>query len=153
MQIVGMHAIMSYTNYDAAVVWQRFMPRRKEVSHTLNMDLYSIQVFSRGYWEQFNPSATFTKWVGVPVSQVDRVPIDMDEMIIPAGLYAVFTFVGNEQMAPAFFEKIYGEWLPNSIYDLDDRPHFEILGTKYKRSDPTSEETVWIPIKLKNNVL
>ena len=74
-------------------------------------------------------------------------------MIIPAGRYAVFTFVGNEQMAPAFFEKIYGEWLPNSVYDLDDRPHFEILGTKYKRSDPTSEETVWIPIKLKNNVL
>ena len=153
MQIIGMHAIMSYTNYDATMVWQRFMPRRKEVSHTLNMDLYSIQVFSKSYWEQFNPSATFTKWVGVPVSQIDRVPIDMDVMIIPAGRYAVFTFVGNEQMAPAFFEKIYGEWLPNSIYDLDDRPHFEILGTKYKRSDPTSEETVWIPIKLKNNVL
>ena len=153
MQIIGMHAIMSYTNYDATMVWQRYMPRRKEVSHTLNMDLYSIQVFSKSYWEQFNPSATFTKWVGVPVSQIDRVPIDMDVMIIPAGRYAVFTFVGNEQMAPAFFEKIYGEWLPNSIYDLDDRPHFEILGTKYKRSDPTSEETVWIPIKLKNNVL
>lgn len=153
MQIIGMHAIMSYTNYNAAMVWQRFMPRLKEVSHTLNRDLYSIQVFSKSYWEKFNPSATFTKWVGVPVSQIDRVPIDMDVMIIPAGRYAVFTFVGNEQMAPAFFEKIYSEWLLNSIYDLDDRPHFEILGTKYKRSDPTSEETVWIPIKLKNNVL
>jgi AraC family transcriptional regulator len=110
-------------------------------------------MFNATFWEQFNPHTTFDKWVGVPVSQIDGVPIDRDVMTISAGLYAVFTFVGNEQMAPVFFEEIYSIWLPNSIYDLDDRPHFEVLGSKYKRHDPISEETVWIPIKLKNNVL
>lgn len=29
-------------------------------------------------------------------------------------------------------------WLPNSDYLLDDRPHFELLGDKYKNNDPNS---------------
>jgi AraC family transcriptional regulator len=37
------------------------------------------------------------------------------------------------------------------MYFLDDRPHFEILGDKYKNGDPDSEEEIWIPIKQKNN--
>lgn len=40
-------------------------------------------------------------------------------------------------------------WLPASDYNLDNRPHFEVLGEKYKNNDPTSEEEIWIPIKLK----
>ena len=148
-----MKSQMSYATYNPTPLWQRFMPRRKEIQNTVGDDLYSVQVFGATFWEQFDPTASFDKWVGIEVSADDTVPSDMKLLTIPEGLYAIFTFVGNEQMAPAFFEKIYGEWLPNSIYDLDDRPHFEILGTKYKRHDPTSEETVWIPIKLKNNVL
>ncbi|WP_371811654.1 GyrI-like domain-containing protein [Flavobacterium sp. M31R6] len=38
-------------------------------------------------------------------------------------------------------------WIPNSKYDLDHRPHFEILGAKYKKDDPNSEEEIWVPIK------
>jgi len=32
---------------------------------------------------------------------------------------------------------------------LDDRPHFEVLGDKYKNADPDSEEEIWIPIRTK----
>jgi AraC family transcriptional regulator len=39
--------------------------------------------------------------------------------------------------------------LPNSAYALDDRAHFEVLGEKYKNNDPSSEEEIWIPIKVK----
>ncbi|WP_339791455.1 GyrI-like domain-containing protein [uncultured Imperialibacter sp.] len=45
------------------------------------------------------------------------------------------------------FEYIFGTWLPASAYDLDDRPHFEVLGDNYKNNDPTSEEEIWIPIR------
>ncbi|MFM9945765.1 MAG: GyrI-like domain-containing protein, partial [Bacteroidia bacterium] len=44
---------------------------------------------------------------------------------------------------------IYGTWIPNSEYNLDNRPHFEILGEKYKNNHPDSEEEIWIPIKPK----
>ncbi|MGK2861531.1 MAG: GyrI-like domain-containing protein [Chitinophagaceae bacterium] len=47
------------------------------------------------------------------------------------------------------FSYIFNTWLPPSGYDLDNRPHFEILGEKYKNDDPLSEEEIWIPIKQK----
>lgn len=46
---------------------------------------------------------------------------------------------------------IFSDWLPKSDYELDERPHFEILDEKYKNDDPNSEEEIWIPIRNKNN--
>jgi AraC family transcriptional regulator len=65
---------------------------------------------------------------------------------LQAGDYAVFNYRGSSA-DPRIFQYIYGEWIPNSEYVLDDRPHFEILGEKYKNNDPNSEEEIWIPIK------
>ncbi|HLT33108.1 MAG TPA: GyrI-like domain-containing protein, partial [Aquaticitalea sp.] len=45
------------------------------------------------------------------------------------------------------YQYIYGQWIPNSEYELDDRPHFALMGEKYK--DPESEEEFWIPIRKK----
>jgi AraC family transcriptional regulator len=46
-----------------------------------------------------------------------------------------------------FFTYIFTRWLPASGYQLDNRPHFEILGDKYKNNDPESEEEIWIPVR------
>jgi AraC family transcriptional regulator len=32
---------------------------------------------------------------------------------------------------------------------LNERPHLEVLGNKYKDNDQNSEEELWIPIKAK----
>jgi len=71
----------------------------------------------------------------------------MEFYIVPSGLYAVFIHTGAASTAPKTFEYIFETWLPNSEYLLDNRPHFEILGGKYKNEDPSSEEEIWIPIK------
>jgi putative chromate ion transporter len=68
--------------------------------------------------------------------------------IIAIILSAVFAFKGDLSLAQKTFEYIFKTWLPNSKYNLDNRPHFEILGEKYKNNDPASEEEIWIPIKL-----
>ena len=31
----------------------------------------------------------------------------------------------------------------------DDRPHFEVLGDKFSRNSPGSEEEIWVPVILK----
>ena len=49
----------------------------------------------------------------------------------------------------SIFQYIFSEWIPQSDYSVDDRPHFEVLGAKYKNNDPDSEEEIWIPIKKK----
>jgi AraC family transcriptional regulator len=64
------------------------------------------------------------------------------------GLYAVFNYKGSN-MDHSIFEYIFRSWLPDSEYYLDNRPHFEVLGDKYKNNDPSSEEEIWIPIKPK----
>ena len=38
-------------------------------------------------------------------------------------------------------------WLPAYGFVLANRPHFEVLGAKYKNNDPASEEEIWIPIQ------
>jgi AraC family transcriptional regulator len=58
---------------------------------------------------------------------------------------------GAASDGPKTFQYIFGTWLPDSEYLIDNRPHFEILGEKYKNEDPTSEEEIWIPIKPKKN--
>jgi AraC family transcriptional regulator len=74
----------------------------------------------------------------------------MEIIEIPEGLYAVFNYKGDQTNAVSFFNIIYTEWLPNSDYQLDNRPQFEILGEKYKNNDTSSEEEIWIPIKKKD---
>jgi len=67
---------------------------------------------------------------------------------LPGGLYAVFDYKGSSN-DPGIFQYIFGTWLPGSEYDIDDRPHFEVLGENYKTNDPNSEEEIWIPIRQK----
>jgi AraC family transcriptional regulator len=44
------------------------------------------------------------------------------------------------------FEYIFSEWMPKSMFKIDDRPHFEVLGNKYRNNVKDSEEEIWIPI-------
>lgn len=61
-------------------------------------------------------------------------------------MYAVFDYKGSSDDG-SVFKYIFNTWLPQSGYQLDNRPHFEVLGDKYRNSDPNSEEEIWIPIK------
>ena len=62
------------------------------------------------------------------------------------GLYAVFYCEGN---SPEVFQYIFQTWVPHSGFTLDQRPHFEVFGEKYKNNVPNSEEEIWIPIQKK----
>lgn len=148
-KLMGCKQKMNYATYNPIPLWQRFMPRRKEIMNTVNTDLFSLQVFPAGFWEHFNPTIDFEKWAAIEVTNFDVVPAEMETLVIPGGWYAVFDYKGDGNDAPAFFESIFSDWIPNSAYVVDDRPHFEILGSKYKKGDPNSEEEVWIPIRLK----
>jgi AraC family transcriptional regulator len=72
----------------------------------------------------------------------------METFVLSGGEYAVFDYKGSSNDS-SIFQYIFMNWLPNSGYNLDNRPHFEVLGEKYKNNDPTSEEEIWIPIRNK----
>ena len=126
------------------------MPRRKEITNCLSSDLFSLQIYPvLFYFQNFNPAIRFEKWAAVEVSDFELVPDNMESIILQGGLYAVFIHKGAASEGPKTFRYIFGTWLPDSDYLPDDRPHFEILGEKYKNNDPDSEEEIWIPIKHK----
>jgi AraC family transcriptional regulator len=147
-KLVGKRLKMSRADNKTDKLWKSFIPRRKEITNNLTGDLISMSVYDRDYFENFNPSSEFEKWAAIEVSDFDKIPDDMEHFILAGGLYAVFNYKGSSDDISIFLY-IFGSWLPNSDYNLDDRPHFEVLGNKYKNKDPKSEEQIWIPIKPK----
>ena len=146
-KLVGKRLTMSFADNKIGQLWKDFMPRRKEISNTLTNDLISMVVYNPTHFADFKPTNEFERWATVEVSDFDHVPNQMETFVLPGGLYAVFDYKGLNT-DNSIFQYIFGTWLPNSEYVLDDRPHFEVLGNKYKNNDPTSEEEIWIPIKL-----
>nr|WP_315200479.1 GyrI-like domain-containing protein [uncultured Flavobacterium sp.] len=147
-KLIGKRLTMSFANYKVSELWRSFMPIRKEINDKLSNDLISMTIYKPTHFLNFSPSNEFEKWAAVEVSDFDNVPSEMETFTLAGGLYAIFDYKGLNT-DDSIFRYIYGEWIPNSDYDLDNRPHFEILGDKYKNNDPASEEEIWIPIKQK----
>ena len=123
------------------------MPRRKEILNAVENKFYSLQVYPADFFQSFDIKKEFTKWAGLEILSENTIPKGMSLLTIPGGKYAVFTHVGPDT---SIFQQIYGAWIPNSAYNLDDRPHFELLDEHYKKGDPYSKEEIWIPINLRN---
>ena len=147
-KLVGKRLKMSFANYKIGELWRSFTPRRKEITNNLTSDLISMVVYKPTHFADFKLTNEFERWATVEVSDFDNVPNEMETFVLPSGLYAVFDYKGLST-DNSIFQYILGMWLPSSDYVLDDRPHFEVLGDKYKNNDPTSEEEIWIPIKTK----
>jgi AraC family transcriptional regulator len=145
--LIGMHLPMTLANNRTGELWRSFMPRRREINGCLSADLISMQVYD-SLMRPGDPTQEFDKWAAVEVANLETLPAGMESFTLPGGLYAVFHYQGSSADI-SIFQYIFGVWLPASSYQLDTRPHFEVLGEKYKNLDPTSEEDIWIPIREK----
>ena len=148
-KLVGMRASMSFTDNRTSDLWRKFMPGRNEILNVAGSGLYSVELYPPGYYDQFNPAAVFWKWACMEVKEFLPLPPGMESLILPAGLYAVFIHKGPATDGPKTYGYIFREWLPSSGFLLDDRPHFAVMGEKYRKDDPASEEEIWIPIRPK----
>ncbi len=145
-QLIGIHKEMSLTENKTSELFREFMPRRKEIHHLKDNNTFEMMAYPHGYFRSFNPSTKFTKWALAEVSAIDNIPSNMLTYTLVEGQYAVFHYKGLSSDS-SIYEYIFSKWLPNAPYQLDDRPHFNVLGEKTKINDPDSEEEIWIPIK------
>lgn len=149
-KLLGMHRKMSFANNTTLQLWQSFMPRRKEIINVKGSDLYSLEVYDNPlFFRQFNPAKEFEKWAAVEVLNHDTIPEGMYAFILPEGQYAVFVHKGLPSEGEKTYRYIFETWLPASEYELDNRPHFALMGDKYKHNSADSEEEIWIPVKHK----
>jgi AraC family transcriptional regulator len=148
-KMVGKRLTMTFSNNKTFELWRSFMPYRKEIHNCVSTDLFSLQIYPPSFFDSLNPTTEFEKWAAIEVIDFVDVPDNLITYNLQGGLYAVFLYKGLPSAASETFQYILGTWLPKSIYNLDNRPHFERLGEKYKNEDPNSEEEIWIPIKPK----
>jgi AraC family transcriptional regulator len=147
-KLIGIRIKMTLSDNKTFELWHSFMKRRREILNIVNPDLYSIQVYDQSLdFKNFNQETEFDKWAAIEVADSDKIPVGMETFVLTGGLYAVFVHKGAAKNGAKTFEYIFKTWLPDSLYLLDNRAHFELLGEKYKNDDPNSEEEIWIPIK------
>jgi AraC family transcriptional regulator len=147
-KFIGMKLKMTYAENKTGQLWGTFMPRRHEVKNRIHKGYFSLQGTDSAftmYDKTFD--RPFVKWALVEVSSFDFVPEGMEKFTLQSGKYAIFLHKGNS--IPAFIakvQKILGEWLPSSGYQLDNRPDFEVL-EENTRNNPDAEEEIWVPLK------
>jgi AraC family transcriptional regulator len=148
-KLIGKQLTMSFAENKTFQLWSSFMPQQKEIRNKTGTDLYSVEVYPSGFFENFSPINTFAKWAAAEVYDFNEIPFNMQTLIIPTGTYAVFLYKGLAEKADETYRFIFTEWLPKSEFNLDDRPHFAVMSEKYKKDNPDSEEEIWIPVKNK----
>ncbi len=132
---------------NTGVLWRTFMQNKQNIENQIQGNLYSVEVYPVDYFNSFDPNKIFEKWAAAEVSKHTQILNGFENFVIPEGLYAKFLYRGHPQMAQESFAYIFNTWLPNSIYVLDYRPHFEVMDHRYKNNDTNSEEHFYIPIK------
>lgn len=146
IELTGLALKMSLSDNKTVGLWSNFMSGIRQTNTSRPKTLYSLQLYPADYFHGFDPQQEFVKWAAADTVMFNVIPDGMEQLIVPPGLYAVFNYRGPGG-DPAIFHYIYGQWLPQSGHILDQRPHFEILGEKYKQNSPESEEEIWIPIE------
>ena len=145
-KLVGLSKKMSLSDNKTAQLWRTFSPMINKIEGKISKERISMQIYPPSYFQNFDPYREFIKWATVEVETFNAIPEELKVYELDGGTYAVFDYRGSSNDR-RIFEYIFGVWLPKSKYQLDDRPHFEVLGENYRNNDPTSEEEIWIPIK------
>ncbi len=148
--MLGMRLEMSLIDNKTGELFQKFMPRKKEIARTVSPGVYALQQYD---FKSFNPNTLFEKWACVEINSSQEVLNGMETFQLNAGLYAVFMHKGTTKDFVKTMGYITQAWAPNSAFIIDNkRPHFEYLDAKYLGpNNPLSEEEIWIPIKKKSD--
>ncbi len=138
---------MSFSQDKTHELWQSFRPMIKGIPNKMDNDKYSVQIYpDANFFKDFDPTRVFRKYAAVKVSDYGDLSEGLEQLIIPESQYALFDYMGKPSEASETFRYILCQWIPNSKYSLEDRPHIAKMGVKYKGERPDSEEELLIPI-------
>jgi AraC family transcriptional regulator len=144
--LVGVKVTTSLATDRPESYWRPFKMRLSEIDNALTEQFFSVSIMDMRSGP-FTPTTEFEKWAAVEVSNITSVPVGMEVLEIPSGKYAVFVYKGLAKDFPDTARFIYGQWIPNSGHEIDNRPHFMVMGKDYRPDDPNATELVYVPIK------
>ena len=140
---------------EIGLLWKRFMNLCEKHEgiierYSTNKDVaYEIHIQPKDYKE----TKKFYVYVGVEVTELDEMPLEMFSKVFPAVMYAIFSFKGKDMFRGG--EYIWQEWLPSSKDYEEAYPYFIQAYDKMRfhgLDDEESEIDYYIPIKRKKEV-
>ncbi len=143
-KIVGMKITTTAKTNQIPHLWTEFNPRCGEIKSIARV-AYGICPFVAK--ADFSEESPFEYIAGLEVENFDEIPKGMVTYVIPAAKYAVFTHVGTLDTLNHTYFKIHTEWFPESEYEVDYKPEFELYDERFKFGEADSELDVYIPIK------
>jgi AraC family transcriptional regulator len=149
-KLVGKRIKMSFADNKTRELWQSFMPlARSAMANAAGVKFYSVEIYEPHFFlDSFDAQKEFEKWAAIEAGNFEAVPENFEMLTIPEGLYAVFLHQGTASDGVKTYQYIFETWLPASGFSLDERPHFALMGEKYKTDALDSEEEIWIPVKV-----
>ena len=152
IDVVGIEGTSTKNNNIIPQLWDRFLPRVKEIRNPVDEHLaYGLCMMpDEEDASTQTDDSEFTAVVSIPVSKVDRIPEGMVHRTIPAGEYAVFTHRGKfiDGNLTKSYEYIYGTWLPRASIKIVGKVDFELYDERFKGVDNDDTEIdIYIPIQ------
>ncbi|MFC4221625.1 GyrI-like domain-containing protein [Flagellimonas marina] len=146
-ELVGIRIHTTLAKNETRALWGRFQKLLIALGISREIEKYYIQIFGAATTiSNMSPNTEFEKWAAVESKHLPEISKEM-ETITLSGKYAIFIHKGLPSDFPKTAAYIYREWLPNSGFTVDHRPHFEIMPPNYSPVDPNTEEEVLVPLK------
>jgi AraC family transcriptional regulator len=142
LRVVGFKLITDMQTNEIPKLWERFW------SHPNRPQEFEVVVgLCYGCGDADCPQGAFKYMAGVVLDTDHPLPEGLEERIVPAAKYAVFTHHGPLSQYGATIEAMYQKWIPESGIKLLPGDHVEWYDCRFKGEEPDSEIDICMPIE------
>ena len=127
---------------DIGSLWERFIAQGEEIQHQVNPDIgYELHIHI-----DEEPSRHISL-IGVEVTILETMPLEMVAMVVPGGTYARFTHLFKNGGYGDAFKTAYA-WIENSDYEPANPFDIQVYDERFNGpDDPESVLEILIPVK------
>ncbi|AOZ90796.1 GyrI-like domain-containing protein [Paenibacillus crassostreae] len=148
MLLVGMACDVTLKDVQKRVtinLAEHFMARKSEINNVINTrEVFGLSTDP----EDYNPdSDKFEYFIGIEVSSITEMPLDMVYREVPKNEYIVFTFKGPAENAGKVHNYLYTTWLKRNEYRLSGLFNIEVYDERFKGPEVEDSYTdIYFPI-------
>lgn len=139
MLVAGLGQRYEYENKDGIPAqWQRFNEYVGNIAGEVDSAAYGVCT---------NSDATgFDYIAGVEVADFSEIDRELTKIRIPAQRYAVFSHRDHISTIRNTIQAIWGEWMPQSGYEVADAPVLERYGKEFDPESGSGGFEIWVPL-------
>lgn len=148
--IAGFRFCMSIENNNTINMWEKLNAQLVKQNYiSMNNNRYSIyETGDTCSQNTFNKNSEATLFIGIETTPDNHVPKGMKLKEISGGKYSKFIHKGTVENLIYTYYYIWGIWLPNSNFQLDDRDDLECYTEKFLGAEnEASQIEIYFPLK------